>query len=75
MIRRIILICHRPLFCELFNIELDKAVIHDIQRAATFSIPLGDNQFTKQIEIALGRKLGHACRGRPTKKKVVSENG
>jgi len=52
---------------ELFSIELGKELVHDIQRASTFSMPLGGSCFQAQIEEALGRKLGYAKRGRPSK--------
>ena len=55
--------CHA--YRELFSVDLDKSMIHDIQRAATFSMPLGNSRFQEQVEAALGRKLGQAKRGRP----------
>lgn len=54
---------------ELFAADLSKTILHDIQRAATFSMPLGDNRFQEQIARALGRSIGHAGRGRPAKMK------
>ena len=50
---------------ELFSTALDTSVVHDIQRASTFSMPLGTSRFQEQIEQALSRKLGHAGLGRP----------
>lgn len=52
---------------ELFSIGLDKTLLHDIQRATTFSMPLGNTRFLEQIEKALNRRLGYARRGRPVK--------
>ena len=54
---------------ELFSTELEKGMIHDIQRASTFSTPLGSSRFREQVERALGRNLGYAKRGRPVKAK------
>jgi len=54
-------------YCELFSIGLDKAIVHDIERASTFSMPLGDSRFKEQVETALNRKLGYSGRGRPVK--------
>jgi len=53
---------------ELFAYELESSLVHDIRRASTFSMPLGDDRFKEQIELALKRKLGHARRGRPVRK-------
>jgi len=50
---------------ELFSLELGKELIHDIQRASSFSMPLGDSRFQAQIDEVDGRKLGYAKRGRP----------
>ena len=55
--------CHA--YRELFSTELEKSVLHTIQKASTFSMPLGDSDFQKKVENALGRRLGHAGRGRP----------
>ena len=57
---------------ELFSTALDTSVVHDIQRASTFSMPLGTSRFQEQIEQALSRKLGHAGLGRP---KVTRKSG
>jgi len=50
---------------ELFKIDLGKALVHNIQNASSFSMPLGNEEFKKQIENALERKLGYLKRGRP----------
>ena len=60
--------CHA--YCELFSVGLDKSLLHDIQKASTFSMPLGDSRFQEQIESALNRKLGYAKRGRPVRVKT-----
>lgn len=52
---------------ELFSMSLDKTIVHDIERASTFSMPLGGSRFREQVETALNRKLGYSGRGRPTK--------
>lgn len=52
---------------ELFSSGLEQSLLRAIQRASTFSMPLGGSDFQEQIEKALGRKLGHARRGRPVK--------
>ena len=49
----------------LFLADLDKDLVKTISRALEFSMPLGSSRFQQQIEKALGRKLGQACRGRP----------
>ena len=56
---------------ELFSVDLGAELVHDIQRASTFSMPLGDNLFREKIEAALNRKLGHDKRGRPKSKRVT----
>jgi putative transposase len=50
---------------ELFIGQLDKDEINAIRKAATFSMPLGDNRFKAQVEAALSRQVGYAKRGRP----------
>ncbi len=52
---------------ELFNTVLSKELVHDIRKAANFSMPLGNNRFKDQIEKTLGRSIGYADRGRPRK--------
>ncbi len=52
---------------ELFDIELPLEDIHRIRKAATFSMPLGDNRFREQVESALNRRIGQTYRGRPRK--------
>jgi len=56
----------------LFKIELEDDLIGKIRRTAQFSMPLGNDRFKTQIEIALGRKIGHTKRGRP---KVREDEG
>ena len=57
---------------DLFLFDIDPDVIKDIRRYGSFSMPLGGDRFQAQIETALGRKLGHAKRGRPPR--VLFEN-
>lgn len=52
---------------EFFSFDLSKDVLHDLQRSITFSMPLGNENFIKQIEQALARKFGYAKLGRPAK--------
>ena len=61
-------------YCDLFSFDIDSDVIKDIRRCASFSMPLGSSRFQSQIERALGRKLGHAGRGRPKKPSKSHEN-
>jgi putative transposase len=49
---------------ELFDIEMPPEDIHRIRKAATFSMPLGNNRFREQIELALNRRIGQPYRGR-----------
>ncbi|MBL0710215.1 MAG: hypothetical protein JJV99_04240 [Colwellia sp.] len=51
----------------MLSTEMKLDLIHKIQQASTFSMPLGSNSFKHQIEQALKRKLGHAKRGRQIK--------
>jgi len=46
---------------------LSKDALHDIQRSITFSMPLGNENFIKQIEQVLACKFGYAKLGRPAK--------
>ena len=50
---------------ELFAVDLEKEDLHAINRAAEFSMPLGNDRFREEIEQALGRKIGYAKRGKP----------
>ena len=56
--------CYR----RLFELELYQSVEDEISGAARLSMPLGDSRSRAQIEKALGRKMGYAKRGRPTKR-------
>ena len=49
----------------LFEHQLDNVDIHEIRKAAQFSMPLGNEKFMRQIEAALGHSIGQAKRGRP----------
>ncbi len=49
----------------LFESQLDECDIHAIRKATEFSVPLGSERFTQQIEKVLGRSVGYAKRGRP----------
>jgi len=61
---------HRQrVYRDLFVKHLGAEVLDDIRRAAQYCVPLGNGRFKRQIEQALGRKVGHAKRGRP--KKVI----
>ena len=42
---------------ELFSIELNERILHDIQRAVRFSMPLGNENFINQIREALSYKM------------------
>ena len=53
--------CYR----KLFRIGLDDRDVHDVRKAAAFSMPLGNNHFKKRIEAGLGQSVGYAGRGRP----------
>lgn len=53
---------------ELFRVDLGERLVHDIQRASSFSMPLGNDVFQQQISAALGIKLGQQKLGRPLKK-------
>ena len=55
---------------ELFRVDLGEMLVHDIQRASSFSMPLGNDVFQQQISAALGLKLGHQKLGRPLKKSL-----
>ena len=49
----------------LFAGNLDTDSIKAVRIAAQYSMPLGSDRFRAEIEAMLGRKLGHAKRGRP----------
>jgi len=54
---------------DLFQTELGVNLMGEIRRSAQFSMPLGNKKFQQEISLALGRKLGQACRGRPKVKR------
>lgn len=56
---------------DLFKHQLDDEDIHTIREATQFSMPLGNNKFTEQIEAALERSLGYSKLGRP----CIKEDG
>ncbi len=51
---------------ELFASHLPRELVHQIQTALDFSMPLGNDRFRHQIERELGRSIGQAKRGRPS---------
>ena len=53
--------CYRKFFAK----HLSRDMVHQIQTALDFSMPLGNDRFRQQIERALGRSIGQAKRGRP----------
>ena len=55
----------RASYRELFTTHLSRDVVHQIQNALDFSMPLGNDRFREQIERELGRSIGQAKRGRP----------
>jgi putative transposase len=55
----------RACYRELFATHLSRDVVHQIQTALDFSMPLGNDRFRQQIERELGRSIGQAKRGRP----------
>ena len=57
--------CYRT----LFTTELDEKLVHEIRTAASFSTPLGNARFVKQMENATGNTAGQAKRGRPLKRR------
>ena len=55
----------RTCYRELFAKHLSRDMVHQIQTALDFSMPLGNDRFRQQIERELGRSIGQAKRGRP----------
>ena len=53
--------CYR----ELFRTDLDARDVHDVRKAVTFSVPLGNSHFKERIEATLGKSVGYTARGRP----------
>jgi putative transposase len=49
----------------LLRTGLDARVVHDVQKAVAFSIPLENHLFKEQIEAILGKSVGYIARGRP----------
>jgi len=54
--------CH---YRELFRVESNDDEIKEIRNAATFSMSLGSDRFKSDVEVMLGRTIGHSRRGRP----------
>jgi putative transposase len=59
----------------LFNVDLDKDLLHTIRTAANFSMPLGNDRFKAQIEQAFGRRVGQAKRGKPVTQQKTTKFG
>lgn len=57
----------------LFKAQLNECDIHAIRKATEYSVPLGNERFTQQIEKALGRSVGYARRGSPCVKEDEGE--
>lgn len=43
---------------ELFHVDLDAKLLHEIRQSSTFSTPLGNDRFRKQVEWVLARAKG-----------------
>ena len=54
---------------ELFKHQIPEVDVHQIRKSIAYNYPLGNDRFRKQIETALGRRVGHNQRGRPEVKK------
>ena len=52
-------------YTALFETVIDPDDVKLVRNAARCSMPTGDSRFKEQIEKALNRKVGYACRGRP----------
>jgi len=61
--------CYR----ELFRHQIPEVGIHQIRQSLAYNYPLGDDRFQKQIENALGRRIGFKERGRPKIKEHEEE--
>ena len=55
----------KKLYRELFQHQTPEVGIHQIRQSLAYNYPLGDDRFQKQIESALGRRIGFKERGRP----------
>jgi putative transposase len=55
----------QKLYRELFRHQIPEAGVHQIRQSLAYNYPLGDDRFQKQIESALGRRIGFKERGRP----------
>jgi len=58
----------RKNYRELFKIALSSDIVHSIRNAANFAVPLGNEHFREEIELALGERMGYTKRGRPSKR-------
>ncbi len=56
-------------YSSLFTEHLDEKTVRDIRNCAQTGTPLGSSQFIEQIEVKLGKKVGHNKRGRPSHSK------
>jgi len=52
-------------FRALFRTGLDVRGDHDVRKAVTFSVPLGNHLFKERTEATLGQSVGYIARGRP----------
>ena len=50
---------------ELFRHQIPEVGIHQIRQSLAYNYPLGDDHFQKQVERALGRRIGFKERERP----------
>jgi putative transposase len=57
---------------DLFRQSMSAEELDMLRCAMHSGTPLGNDRFRRQIEMALGRKIGEICRGRP---KVSKESG
>jgi putative transposase len=59
----------------LFEAQIEQCDIHAIRKATEYSVPLGGERFTRQIEKVLSRSVGYAKRGRPGVREDEGEYG
>ncbi len=59
----------QKLYRELFRHQVPEFDVHEIRQSLAYNHLLGDDRFKKQIESALGRRIGFKERGRPRTKK------
>jgi putative transposase len=65
----------RASYRKLFRTQLDEEALDEIRKVTNQGLPLGNDRFREQVEVALGRKVSLGQRGRKATSQDVALPG